>query len=94
MAPQPMTNGTSFAVSCARDAVDQPTEIASATHTSSLGRSDTTTRVMASVNRNNSPNPPGDSGLWPMIRRPAGVVSTGSELTRVPTGIRRSVPGP
>ncbi|MFJ9245709.1 hypothetical protein [Streptomyces sp. NPDC101776] len=89
-----MTNGASFAVSWARDAVDQPTETASATHTTSLGRSDTTTRVTASVSKNNSSNPPGASGLWPMILRPAGVASTGSELTRVPTGIRRSVPGP
>ena len=94
IAPHPITSGTSPAASAARDAADQPPEIASATHTTSLGRSEATTRVMASVSRKYSPNPPGDSGFWPMILRPPAVASTGRELTRVPTGIRRSVPGP
>jgi len=89
-----MTSGTSRVVSRAREAVDQPTEIASATHTISLGSSEITTRVPASVSSRYSPNPPGDSGFWPMILRPPAVTSTGRELTRVPTGIRRSVPGP
>jgi hypothetical protein len=74
--------------------VDPLAEIASATHTTSLGRSDATTLVIASVIRKYSPNPPGDSGFCPMILRPVGVERTGSELTRAPTGIRRSVSGP
>ncbi|MER6079297.1 hypothetical protein [Streptomyces sp. NPDC001833] len=42
---------------------DQPTEIASVTHTASLGRSETTILDAASVSRKYSPNPPGDSGF-------------------------------
>ena len=64
-------------------------------HTTSLGRSDDTTFISVSSSRRYSPNAPGVSGFCPMIFMPSTPANiTGRELTRVPTGIRRSVPGP
>jgi hypothetical protein len=94
IAPQPMTRGTSLAVSRAREAADHPTAMASATHTTALGKPEATTRIRASVSRKYSPNPPGDSGFCPMIFRPPGTTRIGSELTRVPAGTSRVVCGP
>ncbi len=94
IAPQPMTIGTSLLVNSDRRATDQPTAIASDTHTTSLGRSEWTTFISDSSSKRYSPNPPGVSGFWPMIFMPPPANITGRELTRVPTGMPRSVSGP
>ena len=75
-------------------AADQPTAMASDTHTVSLGRSDWTGLSSVSSSRKNSPNPPGVSGFCPMIFMLPPANITGRELTRVPIASGRSLPGP